>query len=316
METSAQENTTRDQGVLNTLRHADAQDVSVVRKIDYGSGTHLPLGVKTIQEQRKITQPNKMKRGERPRKIDDILNLSVIKTLDKITARNDDNHHVKNKKKKKNKDALADEHSVTTIKTSDTSTLNEPRDVVDTTSSNLDVDCESVYWRDIPEVSPRCPIFYRNREITFGEWIYNKLISCTIKGGIVYGIPHEIDNKDFFTLHDGTPLVNRFLSLFPLTHNLTFCREWITHNSFSHYRYVSYDSDISDSLIRDYCGHIPTPDLHSNMLSKAMLLNQNVGIEMIQGSVDVAYQYVDISAFRASTLYGITKSRVPRMTYK
>lgn len=311
---------TRSRSELNTPRlpkgQSETQDVSDVRKTDYDSGTHLPLGVKTIQDQRQITEPNHVtNRGERPRKIDDVLRMTIVEKLFQQSTQPDQS--IKNKKKKKTFNADKVPSSVVDTSSAPQSVITqEPHDIVS------DMNDLSV-WRDVGELQLeqvddvlRCAIFYRMRDVTFMEWLYNKLVSCAPFNGIAYGMPSEFNDNPFFTLHDGVPLARKFLALFPIADSLTFCREWVTHNSFSHYRFVNYNSKVCDSLVRDYCGHIPTPDLHSNMLSKAMQLNPKIDRVILQGTVDVAYQYVDLSAFRASTLYGVTKSRVARMTYK
>jgi len=168
-------------------------------------------------------------------------------------------------------------------------------------------------FRDIEDAPEKCAIFYRTRSRTLATWIYDECIFKTLARFSI--IPDEIQRAEFFNLHNGHYTQTKFLSLFTVSNTSSFSNEWLCHNSYTHYRMVDYDRRIFDEMVRDYCGHIPTPDLHSNMLSKFLQLNENVAIELIQTTADVAYQYIDFSAFRAACVYGVTKSRVPRMTY-
>jgi len=173
---------------------------------------------------------------------------------------------------------------------------------------------DSVEESDCDEASqPTCAIFYRARGRDISTWLYDEVFFRTLSYLMV--IPREVQHSDFFSLHRGHCTQTKFLSLFTVANTSTFSNEWLQHNCFTHYRFVKYNREIFEQMVRDYCGHIPTPDLHSNMLSKFLQLNAHVPIEELQLTVDVAYQYIDFSAFRAACIYGVTKSRVPRMTY-
>jgi len=166
---------------------------------------------------------------------------------------------------------------------------------------------------EVIEPKPKCAIFYRARGRDFNTWLYDEVFFKTLSFLMI--IPAEVQYSEFFALHRGSCTQTKFLSLFTVANTSSFSNEWLQHNSYTHYRVVEYDKIIFEQMVRDYCGHIPTPDLHSNMLSKFLQLNNDIPIEVLQLTVDVAYQYIDFSAFRAACIYGVTKSRVPRMTY-